>query len=290
MPSTVRIPSQHVEKSGAITSAGDGPTAPTAFVPDEHYFQVRVNEMFLVNQREWFKDYDPIAFVTTEFLYQDQSEALPFVVGPSMMQNFQSTTPTGMIFANTGVAGPHPYRGGALKLTMILGRIERTDYARRFLGWIDNATKIFDFATALGAYLKVGNLILDGIEALTGNGGNNLLAGLRNEINPDAGDTFIPGYYALIDQPGVKPEELWVRDNQLYCGGAEADLKPFRNADYLLYSIMQTAERTDLIKLPYYSDYERVIGLAAQSTTEDQWKATKANMSALFLKLRLSLT
>jgi hypothetical protein len=289
-PATVRIPADHVVGAPPVTTK---PTSGTdsesnQFTANEHYFQVRVNELFLVNQRDWFTVYDPIVVTSTEFLYGDKPVLLPFVVGPSMMRNGGSAIPAGMRFTNTSVAGPHPYRGGALKLSLILGKLEREDYARKYLGWIENATKIFDYATALGSYMKVATLILDGVEAVLGTDGDKMLIGLRTEIDPDAGDDLSAGYYALIDAPGVKGSELWVVDHQLYHGATAAQAKQFRAANYVLYSITRAGDRTDVPQLPFYSQYQRVIELAMQSSTDAQWKVAKASMATLSQALRQS--
>ncbi len=278
-PSNIRIPMDHVDTWKSLG---------VPFQADEHYFQVRVNEMYLVNQREWFKEYDPLVFVTTEFVYKDHYELVPFVVGPSMMQNFGTKVPAGMVFSNTTVAGLHPYRGGALKFAVVLGRFEQADYARALLGWVEKATKLFDFASALGQYLKVANLVLDGVDGLLGGDGTRTLAGLRKEIDPAADDILAGGYYALIDKPGVDANKLWVREHQLICGDSMADAKPFRDADYLLYSITQTAERTDLAVLSFYPLYQRVIEQAMQATTNERWMTTKADLVSLAQTLRFS--
>jgi hypothetical protein len=38
-------------------------------VSNEHYFQVRINEMFLAAGRKWFVDYHPMVFVVSQFNY-----------------------------------------------------------------------------------------------------------------------------------------------------------------------------------------------------------------------------
>ena len=87
--------------------------AQAVFQSDQHYFQVRINEMYLKYSRNWFSRYDPMVFVVSEFTYDKKAEAVPFVVGQQMMEKFEKNTPTGMIFSDTRVAGVHPYRGGA---------------------------------------------------------------------------------------------------------------------------------------------------------------------------------
>jgi len=116
-PARVTIPRDHVDESEKLGAA---------FGPDLHYFQVRVNEMYLTYSRKWFSEYDPMVFVVTEFTYgQKKNEAVPFVVGPVMMEKYGQKVPTGMVFLDTRVAGPHPYRGDRLTLSVVLCRVKR---------------------------------------------------------------------------------------------------------------------------------------------------------------------
>src|ERR1700730_4344258 len=65
---------------------GDQPKSP--FQAEQHYFQIIINEMFLANQRQWFVNYDPMAFVASSYIYGNQLETLPYVVGPGMLKQF----------------------------------------------------------------------------------------------------------------------------------------------------------------------------------------------------------
>jgi hypothetical protein len=280
MPSRVAIPDNHVD---------DGDKVQTALQPDEHYFLVRINEMYLTYSRKWFSEFDPMVFVVSEFTYDNKVVAVPFVVGPMMMKKYGPEIPTGMVFSDTRVAGLHPYRGGRLNLTVVLYRMKRDDYAKKLMQVVEGAANALDFSTALGTYVKVASVVLDGVEALLGLEGTVPLIGLYKEFDPDAGDMLKPSYFALIDMPdhSIKPEDLWVRNNQLHYGKNHNELRQFRNADYVLYSIGGTQERSDLRPLPFYSDWELV---AKEATTpkESNWENAKANMAILYQKMCLS--
>src|SRR3954454_15898871 len=114
LPSTVAIPADHVTAQG---------TNREKFEADKHYFQVRVNEMFLTEQRKWLTDIDPMVFVVSEFTYDKATQTVPFLVGPMLLEKFSAKVPKGMIFNDTRVAGLHPYRGGRLSLTVVLGQV-----------------------------------------------------------------------------------------------------------------------------------------------------------------------
>jgi hypothetical protein len=280
IPSRITMPRDHID---------EGEKLGVAFQPDEYYFQVRVNEMYLTYGREWFSKYDPMVFVVSEFTYDEKVEAVPFVVGPMMMEKYGMKIPTGMIFSNTRVAGLHPYRGGRLTLSVVLYRIQRENYARKLLQIVESAASALDFSTALSSYVKIASVVLDGVEALLGLGHTTPLIGLRKEFDPDADDILEPNYFALIDMPEseLDANKLWVRDHQLIYGKSLAAAEPFREADFVLYSITQTPERSDETNLPFYPLYERV-KQEATVPEENSWKRAKSNLLTLYQTLVLS--
>jgi hypothetical protein len=260
-----------------------------AFSPNEHYFQVRINEMYLTDSRQWFSVIDPMVFVVSEFIYDKKVETVPFIVGPAMMKQFEKQIPPRMIFSNTRVAGLHPYRGGRLCLSVILYQVQRKNYAQELLHIIESVATVLDFSTVLSSYLKLANVVLDGIESLLGLEGTVPLIGHRSELDPDAGDHLEPTYFALIDMPDSQPDPnaLWVRDHHLLFGASLDTATPFRSADFVLYSITQASERNDVTTLPFYSLYEQVIQ-EAMKPDDISYRGAKAAMTALAQKMILS--
>mgnify|MGYP000043432556 CR=1 FL=1 len=269
------------------TARTDSPSG-DLFKPNQNYFQVRVNETFLQYGREWFSAYLPMVLFISEFSYNRQREAVPFVVGPSMLEeNGRSLPNQGILINNTRVAGVHPYRGGRLTLTAILYRSKRTDYARNLLKVVENAAGLLDFSTALSTYTKVASVILDGLEALFSMGDTKPVVAWREEFDPDAGDVLQPGYFALVNKPNLDNNKFWVRNNQLCYGNSLESAQPYRDADFMLYSLAQTAERSDVDNLSFQELWDRV-QKDAMEPTEERWKSAKANMLSLYQTLNTS--
>ena len=180
--------------------------------------------------------------------------------------------------------GLHPYRGNAVTLSVVLCQVPVGSPAKTLLSVIEQTSKAFDFATALGTYLSIGNVILDGIEKLLGLDGTLPLIGLKTTFDPQAGDPFRPGYFALIDAPDVNPQELWVKNNQLMKDGKE-----YREADFVLYSIVRSPDgkRSDIEQLPFYGQWERAV-TEAMSLKEGSWDNAKATLISLLSEIRLS--
>lgn len=273
LPQRVEIPAERVDNGSRLGEV---------FKPDAHYFQVRVNELYLAQGRQWFTTIQPMVFVASEFIYDTQIQTVPFVVGPELVSKLGIETPQGMLIHDARVAGTHPYRGGPLTLTVVLFSVPRKDYARELLGLIESAAGALDFATALGPYLSVATVVLGGIESLIGLGETQPIAGLRTTFEPDAGDTLQPGYFALIAPGGplLDTKQLWVRERRLVYGPSLEAAQEFRGADYVLLSIMQTAERGDIATLPFYLLFKQMRA-AAVKPDDDSWKVAKSNLVAL---------
>ena len=283
VPTTAVIAPDHVLDEHA---------AAEPFRPDEHYFQVRVNEMFLATARQWFARFDPMVLVVSEFIYDKRVQAVPFVVGPTMLQKYGQQLPSGMILADTRVAGPHPYKGGRLNLALVLSQVQTVNYARELLKVVESAAGL-SFATGLGAYLPVAGVLLDGLDALLGLQAVTPLMGFRREFDPDAGDTFTPSWLALIDLPEgqLDPGQLWVRGGRLLEGAGPEVARPFRRSDFVLYSIRQQDERTELEILPFYPLWERVEDAAMKAGKEPgdkNWESARSDMRSLAQTLQRS--
>lgn len=258
---------------------------------DKHYFMVRVNEMFLSKARNWFNLVDPMVFFVSEFTYDSKEIAVPYVIGPGLMEKYGKAIPEGMIFSNTTVAGLHPYKGNELTLSVILYENTRKNYAREFLKVVESISNAIDFSNTLSQYLKVGDVVADGVSELMGLGGTIPLVGYRKSYNPNAGDKISSGFFTLINNNGqeIDPQELWVINDQLYIGDTKEKAKPFREVkgmDFVLYSLMIRSERNDISSLSFYPLYKSMIKSAMESDTQQKWEAAKAEMMTLAKEIR----
>ncbi|MBZ5509309.1 MAG: hypothetical protein LAO78_27950 [Acidobacteriia bacterium] len=274
MPYRVTIPMED-------TDCGISPVA--HFETNQNYFQVRLNEMYLSYERQWFTTFDPMVLVISEFTYDGEKHTVPFTVGASMLENVDKI-PEGMIFSDTRVAGIHPFRGGKLAISVILYRVKVNDYARNLLNIVGRTAGALDVGANLMNYTKIAGAVLDGVEAVLGLADTTPIVGIRREYDSNAGKVQ-PAFFALIDmseqelnlQPG---EKFWVQQNQLVCGNSLAAATPFRKADFALFSLCQVEERDDIDTLSFYPLWER-IGREAMRPTADDWLSTKANWTTL---------
>lgn len=227
----------------------------------EQYFLVRVNEMYLSYKRKWLSEYDPIVFVVSEFMYDGEKVSVPYVVGPSMLNNKLDKVPEGMIFKDTIVAGLHPFGGGEFAVSVVLARMRQKDYLRKMLKVIENISGTYQngFATMVNQYIKVANVVVDGIDSLLDTEDVEPIIGFRKSFHSDV-DNFTPGYFALVnkDELQVKEDNFFIKNNSLFYGDSKENLEEHRKDDYVLYSIMSAPTRSDYESLAFHKQWQEI--------------------------------
>ena len=287
IPSRIEIDREHTDVAAKIAEP---------FQRHKQYFSVVINEMFLTKGRQWFSEFAPAVFVVSEFIYDGKREAVPYVVGPSALEGKMDSAniPEGFVFENTTVAGLHPYRGGSFSLSIVLGKIRTDHYLRRILRILENTagTYLQSFGKMISQYIKVANVVLDGIDALIKEGDLTPLAGRRLEFQPDTVHAFNPGYFVLINAPekNYSNAEFFIRNNRLYHGESAASAVPFREADYVLYSILPADSRSDIDVLPFNKQFQDLQSFIAgmMDIGEEEKKLINARVFALQDSLRMS--
>jgi hypothetical protein len=271
----------------AIPSERVAPPAPAdQFVSREHYFKVRVHEMRLSHRRQWFATYDPLVLTVTGFRYDGDLRTLPFTIGPSLIKQSVSDVPGGFLFTDTTVAGLHPYQGGVLDVAVILYRLRGDHSARQLLSMVDSCARLIDFGTSFGTYVKVANVVLDGLDRVLGLKDTVPMLGHRIEFDPV--DGFRPGHHVLALQGELDPDRLWVRNNRLLHGPTPDSARPVDHADYVLYSVAQEDERNDAEQLPWFRPLWKRVVHESNAGREDAWRTAKAHMAVLSQALELS--
>ena len=251
------------------------------FAADAHYFQLRVNEMFLARPRQWYSVYQPMVFAAAAYIYDGAEVTAPFVVGRSILEKFGQQEPVGMIFRNVPVTGLHPYRGGGLTLTVLLSRVEQVNNADRLLGVIEGIAGAVGPSAAIGPYLKMAEPVVQAVETLLGLSETQAVLGYHTSINPDVGDVLRPTYSVLIDEDEatIDPTTLRVKDGRLHVE-SDGGLQPYRAADFVLFRVTQATTRTDEETLPFNALWREAQDLAG--TPDDaMWREAKARFLTL---------
>jgi hypothetical protein len=279
------LPTVSTVPSGRCRPAG---TAGYSINRDQMYFTVRINQMHLAENRQWWTVYDPLVVVVAEFNHGQERIAVPSVIGPNLIRK---QTPSdqprfGVVLLDTRVTGPHPYRGGDVDVSVGFYRVQRANHARALLKVVDSLSASLGGPGGLQAIAKTGGALLEGVEGLLGLQETTYLAGHRISLATSPLDPFTAGFSALIVPPA--PEDscsLHVDDRRLYVA-TDGDSRPYRGSDFVLLSIAGSVDRGDENLLPFYP--LKVDALTSLWDGEEGVKRGKANLIAAYQQMRRS--
>jgi hypothetical protein len=282
----IAIPPDHIGPSRPPTPAPPRPIGDD-IEPQKDYVSIFVNQLFLAQSRKWFTLIEPTVFASTEFLYGGEKRTDPVVIGPKQGQNM----PRGgaMALMNTPVFGPHPYRGGPLTFTFILGQIPVANVARDVLDVVEATSRALAPTLGLDVYTKMGGVVLDGFNRLMGLNGMKPVIGLQQTMTPDGARPLRAGYWALIDVDDPDPAQFWVEEGVLKQGRRRETAQPFEDADFLLFQIARSPDgrRSDVDALPINAMWNGAL-TAASKASDAAWVEAKANFAAMISAISTS--
>jgi hypothetical protein len=258
---------------------GDGVGVEIA--PNQSYFTVTVNELNLAAGRKFWTTFDPMVLAIVEFVYDRRPFSIPVVIGPSAIKQAAGyQLPLGLIINDAAVVGPHPYRGGNVTVTMLLYRVRHSDYARGLLQVAENISKAIGVPADVGMLEKVGSALLDGVETLLKLQDTVPLAGHMFTVDGGNRRGFRTGYSMLIASNDVPISTLRVKQGRLQSRNGSGWV-PYRESDFVLYSVMERSRRGEVETLPFIGLLEQGVQ-AALADGDDSWKRAKSALLSLY--------
>jgi hypothetical protein len=254
---------------------------------DKCYLTLTVNELFLSKARKWYVDYQPMVVFATSFLQGGITITVPAIVGPSLLEQPGKKLPQGLLLNNIEVAGPVPYRGGTVTISVLLYRVQHTNYAKDLLKVVEGVSKAIGPTADLGMLTKIGGPLMDGLGSLLNLGDTEPIMGQRFSMSP-VGPGGIKTFYTALIGPRTQtsPDKLSVDFGKLKRDlGQEAS--EFTEDDYVLYSLAAPTRRTDDNALPFYPLFQRAKQDAFRGG-EDNWKTAKATFSEVWQQMSVS--
>jgi hypothetical protein len=256
---------------------------------DKMYFTIRVNEMHLAENRQWWSVYDPLIVVVAEFSHGQERVTVPTVVGPSLIrrQSPSDQPRYGVVLLDTRVTGPHPYRGGDVDVSVGFYQVQRANHARTLLKVVDSLSAALGGPGELPTIAKTGRALLEGVEGLLGLNETTYLAGLRLSMATSPLDPLTAGFSALITPPGpADAKQLFVEDRRLLFEKNGSTRVPYRDSDFVLLSVTGSEAREDENLLPFYQ--LKIDALNALWDGDEGLKRAKANLIAAYQQMRKS--
>jgi hypothetical protein len=258
----------------------------TTIAKDQCYLRLTINELFLSDARHAFVEYQPMLVSATSYIQGNEQITVPSVVGPSLLSRPLAELPQSLLLNDIDIAGPFPYRGGSLTISLVLYRIKHTNYARDLLHVVEGVSKAVGSAADLGLLSKVGGVLLDGVESLLGLRDTEPVMGQRFTMSPVGPGGMKSFYAALLHQSQSNLGEFSVDTSRLRIRNGAA-VQACSESDYVLYSLSSHGRRSDVSTLPFYKMYERAKRDAFRGGTEN-WSAAKATFSEVWQQMMTS--
>lgn len=239
--------------------------AETVAEDEDAYFQLRLSEMQLTDERRWHQEVAPATLLLTDFQYGGSPARVPFFVSNALLEMGPATRDGPDLkhlrvrLRDTLVAGPVPYTGGDVSVFAGLFQVELKNYRTLAFSVFEKLFGVVD-AGAVGAIVKLaGKLSGDMFSALGMDEVRCLIAEQR--VLNVGGGMPTPGYLAFLSaQRGpAMPQGLLVLEGGLH-RLIDGVPRPVADHDYCLVRVEQLAARSDYSSMAFHG----VFGLARE--------------------------
>ena len=241
---------------------------PTAMEAGKHYVRWRVAQMFLKDQTYWATQWYPAVHSLVRFDAGSQVIEIPNLADATRI-GLQQSQQGDLVAKNLVLTPTLPFNGGVLSINTGLLAIAGQNNLKAVL------TVLGDFAALVNvpqfsSVLKVAGPLTTGLQALCGGASNHLHLGMYQSFK--AGE-LSSGYLVALraTEDDVKPQELWVADDELRRGPTLADSRPLTGFDYMLFKVDVFTDRDDYMQLEALRQpLRRAIDALKDLATEDQ--------------------
>ena len=252
----------------------DAATPVTRFVPDEVYLEVRIHQLWLTNERELWREYQPFGTVVTEFLRRGERVAVPSVLGSAELSRRLNVVSgdDAVEFGNIRVAGPVPYEGDDVSLLLALFRTRTSDWLARSFTLVEDVASAVGFG-GLAAAAPLAASLVRGLDSFLDVDEVELRVGAycswSSPSGPDglarSATELAPMHYAVLRRPRVgagaaaaaELAALRVRDGKLCRLTADGSLVPYNQHDFILIGVEARRFREDYRRLEFYRLWEQ---------------------------------
>ncbi|SHG76648.1 hypothetical protein [Massilia sp. CF038] len=236
------------------------PASAEAVIADDDgdgYFQMRLCEMRLTDDRRWMTEVAPAALFVATYLYNGAPVRHPIMVSNAKVAELAEAGITGVLrikFKNQLIVGPTPYAGGDVSLLVSLCQIPLKDWRKSVFAIVE---KIFDGVDVggLGSYLRMADKLTGEAMKVLGGAEPKCLLAEQNVVGQQARPS--PGHIAFIaaDAGTLNDAALVIEDDQLFevVDGAR---RAFNAADYCLIKIEHQATRGDYTSMPFHKTWQ----------------------------------
>jgi hypothetical protein len=271
-----------------LDAAEHGDPVTLNFVPNEVYLEVRVQQIWLTNERELWREFQPFAAVLLEYSHTGERRTLPVLLGASQLSQKLTliSEKDAVEIRNVRVAGPIPYEGEDLSLLIALFRAQTKNWLAQGLNVIAAVADAVG-AAGLAAAKPVADTIVSAVASFLEQDGIELRCGQyqswsrpENESSPRATDLTAMHYVVMrrpISEVGPDPARSFeVRDGRLHARRGDR-FTPYTDHDFVLLTIEPRRFRDDYKQLDFYAYWQQTQSAIVQgelASAERMWRRT----------------
>jgi hypothetical protein len=268
------------------TGNGGGPPP---FAPNEVYLEVTVRQMWLSEERELWRKFQPYLAIVADFIHTGERRTLPALLGSSELSKTEALVQgkDAIEFRNIRVVGPVPYEGDNVDLLIALFRIETANWLARTLDAVEGIATAVS-AGGLLAAKPVADTIVAAVTRFLGEDSLELRCGqyrgwsrAADPTNPGANDLRPMNYVVMNRPPDGSDDEMaakfTVRDGRLHSVGADGAVKPYVDHDFVLIGVEARRARDDYKSLPFYQSWletKKRLDEGDSAAAERSWRRT----------------
>ncbi len=256
------------------------------FQEGQHYFRLRLAEMFLKDDRKLFRKVVPVVSSVVSLQFgTNAAQQLPSVAGPLALNLNESSLGHG-VELNYSLTNLVPYRGGKVSISAALLAYVSKDYFQSFLSLANSISSLLTIGQ-LSTTLKVVDSAVSALQDLLDGGDKDIRLVFHNEYAGTdnlGGVSLQSGYFAVIkaDAGTFGTANLVVKNSQLYCSDGQTPPRPLTGYDYMLFSVEAALYRDDF---RYFAEYNSLLYTAIEkgmSSKSEGDAVIRAGMLAVF--------
>ena len=210
-----------------------------------HYFRLWLVEMFLKNDRDWFKSWYPAVHSAVNFTFGDKDELITHVAGPTRLKDVGPDNLDKVVSVNHQLTSLVPFNGGQVEIDAGLLAMQGSDDLKGFLKVLGDFSSLL-VVPQLSAALAVAAPLANGVSELVGSTNGKLVLGLHDTWTGGAGGANLlrEKYFTVIlaEENKIIKEKLWVENDRLKHGESQESAKLLTGFNYMLFRIERQDE------------------------------------------------
>jgi hypothetical protein len=226
---------------------------------EQHYFRVKLAQMFLRKQSQFFVAKYPVAYSSVTATFDGEPREIANVADASRL-TLQQNAQGDYVARNFMLTPLLPFRGGAVRIAASLHAVNGENQLTGVIGALGSVADLL-VVPQLSSAIKIARPVAAGIQSL--------MAGANGAAHLTYASSFVAasskggsrtalsdGYRAVLRAPQgqIATADLCVVNDELRIGADSATAQPFTACDFLLLHVESREDRDDVNEIRAITD------------------------------------